>query len=45
MRPDNRCTRDLERMSCSVVRGVGEVNEHSKSEGSITISIFSSTGQ
>ena len=33
MRPDDRGACDVERMSRSVVRGVGEIDEHSKSEG------------
>ena len=33
MRPDDRRTRDLKCMARCVVRGVGEVDEHSKSGG------------
>ena len=32
MRPDDRCACDVEHVSGGVVRGVGEVDEHSKSE-------------
>ena len=33
MRPNDRCACGVERMSRGVVRGVGEVDEHSESEG------------
>ena len=33
VRPDDRCACDIERMSRGVTQGVGEIDEHSKSEG------------